>query len=335
MATIKDVARHAGVSTSTVSHVLNHTRFVSDEITARVQTAVTALNYAPSALARSLKTQQTKALGMLITTSTNPFFSEVVRGVEHRCYQLGYSLILCNTEGDAKRLRANLSSLLQKRVDGLLIMCTEMTDDLNAIFAQHPGLPTVVMDWGPSADYVDRIQDNSQHGGYLATRYLIEQGHRGIGYLIGPRDKATTRQRLEGYQQAMNEAGYAIDPAWLSEGALDCAGGAAAATQLFNQTDVSQLTALLTGNDLMALGAIHELRERGLSVPEDISLVGYDDIPMARYFSPALTSISQPKGELGRLAVDTLATRLQSPEQPAKLLTLDPTLVIRDSVSAR
>ena len=161
MATIKDIAKHAGVSTSTVSHVLNKTRFVSEEISTRVMAAVEELNYAPSALARSLKVKHTRTFGMLVTTSTNPFFGEVMKGVERRCYEKGYNLILCNTEGDPERMLSNLDTLLQKRVDGLLLMCSEVEGMKFDLFGRHKPVPVVVMDWGPIDFPSDKIQDNS------------------------------------------------------------------------------------------------------------------------------------------------------------------------------
>lgn len=150
MATMKDIARLAGVSTSTVSHVINKSRFVSDEIAERVNNAAQQLNYAPSALARSLKMNRTKTIGMLVTTSTNPFFGEVVKGVERSCYHQGYNLILCNTEGDNQRMKASINTLLQKRVDGLLLMCSTLEGERLDVFDRYPDIPIVVMDWARS-----------------------------------------------------------------------------------------------------------------------------------------------------------------------------------------
>lgn len=180
MATMKDVARLAGVSTSTVSHVINKDRFVSEAITAKVEAAIKELNYAPSALARSLKLNQTHTIGMLITASTNPFYSELVRGVERSCFERGYSLVLCNTEGDEQRMNRNLETLMQKRVDGLLLLCTETHQPSREIMQRYPTVPTVMMDWAPFDGDSDLIQDNSLLGGDLATQYLIDKGHTRI-----------------------------------------------------------------------------------------------------------------------------------------------------------
>ncbi|MGR5063426.1 substrate-binding domain-containing protein [Photobacterium sp. DNB22_13_2] len=330
MATIKDVAKHAGVSTSTVSHVLNKTRFVSEDISVRVMAAVKELNYAPSALARSLKVNHTRTFGMLVTTSTNPFFGEVVKGVERRCYEQGYNLILCNTEGDLARMRDSLDILLQKRVDGLLLMCSEVDGQAFDLFSRHQPVPTVVMDWGPIDFPSDKIQDNSHHGGYLATKHLIEQGHTQIGCLTGPLDKLTAQQRLSGYVQAMEEAGLDVNKQWIASGNFECEGGEIAFNDVLSRGPLP--TALFVCNDMMAMGVINTASKQGIRVPEDLSIVGYDDIKLAKYITPSLTTIHQPKHRLGQQAVDVLLEKIQNKHETNKVIQLEPTLVKRDSV---
>lgn len=333
MATIKDIARLAQVSTSTVSHVLNSTRFVSDSVKDRVLSAVKDLNYAPSALARSLKTKNTRTFGMLVTTSTNPFFAEVVKGVEAHCYLNGYSLILCNTEGDADRIRFSLSTLLQKQVDGLLLMCSEAEAPAFSQLSSQPNLPTVVMDWGPTDFQCDKIQDNSRQGGYLATRYLIEQGHKDIGCVSGPLDKLPSQQRLAGFVDAMTEANLPLQPQWQISGNFECDGGAAAFESLMQAP--TRPTAMFVSNDVMAMGFIHAAYYAGINIPEQLSVIGYDDIELARYLTPALTTIHQPKQQLGRTAVEVLLERLNNPGSSSKTIQLEPSLVIRDTVKSR
>lgn len=327
---MKDVARLAGVSTSTVSHVVNNSRFVSDEIRERILKAVADLNYSPSALARSLKINQTHTLGMIVTTSNNPFFAEVVAGVERICYQRGYTLVLCNTEGDPARLSHSLEALLQKRIDGLLLMCTEARSASAEVFDRHPAVPIVVMDWGPLNSKADRIQDNSALGGYLATRHLIEQGHRKIGLITGPLDKLPAQSRQHGYRQALDEAGIAFRPEYIVEGDFEFAGGITAMQQLLSLSE--HPTAVFAGNDVSAVGVYQALYRAGLSVPQDISVIGYDDIELARYLTPPLTTIHQPQEELYRKAVDTLLARIQGADDEPRLITLEPTLIQRESV---
>ncbi|MGY0157505.1 ribose operon transcriptional repressor RbsR [Edwardsiella tarda] len=330
MATMKDVARLAGVSTSTVSHVINNNRFVSESVRQRVQAAVQQLNYAPSALARSLKMNQTHTIGMLVTTSNNPFFAEVVRGVERSCYERGYSLILCNTEGDPARMSQSMETLLQKRVDGLLMMCTENFRPPQEMIARYPAMPTVMMDWALFDGPNDVIQDNSFLGGQIATRHLIERGYTRIACLAGPKDKTPSRQRLEGFLHEMAQAGLPVPESYILFGDFEFAGGVQAMRQLLALAQPPH--ALFTGNDAMAVGVYQVLFEAGLRVGEDIAVVGYDDIELARYMAPPLTTIHQPKDELGELAVDTLVYRLRHPTMEPQTLVLTPQLVARGSV---
>ncbi|MGO1245988.1 MAG: substrate-binding domain-containing protein [Oceanisphaera sp.] len=328
MATIKDVAQHAKVSTSTVSHVLNKTRFVSPEVTLRVEQAVKELRYAPSALARSLKVKETRTLGMLVTSSANPFFAEVVQGVEQRCFELGYSLALCNTQGDKKRLNSNIEMLLQKRVDGIILMCTQL--ELGAqIFERYPDVPLVLADWGPQDIAADIIQDGGQLGGQLATEHLIALGHRHIGCITGPLGRRAADERLAGFKTAMANAHLTVHDEWVCEGDFELAGGNIAMSQLL--TLPKRPTAVFIANDMMAAGALRALADAKVAVPEQMSIVGYDNIELAHYLVPALTSVEQPKAVMGALAVDTLLARIQQPNCPRRALTLKPELVIRHS----
>ncbi|EMP92707.1 ribose operon repressor [Vibrio paracholerae 87395] len=327
---MKDIARLAGVSTSTVSHVINKSRFVSDEIAERVNNAAQQLNYAPSALARSLKMNRTKTIGMLVTTSTNPFFGEVVKGVERSCYHQGYNLILCNTEGDNQRMKASINTLLQKRVDGLLLMCSTLEGERLDVFDRYPDIPIVVMDWGPILFASDKIQDNSLQGGYMAAKHLIECGHKEIGCITGPLIRHQAQMRYEGYKRALAEAGIAINPDWIVESDFECEGGYQAFEKLYQRGKLP--SALFVSNDMMAMGVIQAASQRGLRVPDDLSLIGYDDVHIAKFMTPALTTIHQPKYRLGKAAVDTLLYRLENPDTTAQVVQLEPTLVVRSSV---
>ncbi|ENM5737926.1 substrate-binding domain-containing protein [Vibrio mimicus] len=330
MATMKDIARLAGVSTSTVSHVINKSRFVSDEIAERVNNAAQQLNYAPSALARSLKMNRTQTIGMLVTTSTNPFFGEVVKGVERSCYHKGYNLILCNTEGDNQRMKASINTLLQKRVDGLLLMCSTLEGERLDVFDRYPDIPVVVMDWGPILFASDKIQDNSLQGGYMAAKHLIECGHKEIGCITGPLIRHQAQMRYEGYKRALAEAGLGIHPDWIIESDFECEGGYNAFEKLCERGKLP--SALFVCNDMMTMGVIQAANQRGLRVPDDISLIGYDDVHIAKFMSPALTTIHQPKYRLGKAAIDTLLYRLENPDTTAQVVQLEPTLVVRSSV---
>lgn len=330
---MKDVARLAGVSTSTVSHVINQNRYVSESVTLRVKNAIEQLNYAPSALARSLKMNRTNTIGMLLTTSNNPFYAEVVRGVERSCYELGYSLILCNTEGDLQRMNHSLETLLQKRVDGLLIMCTEAQGPSKEVLSRYPAVPTVMMDWSPFESGGDIIQDNSFLGGEMATRYLIEAGFTQIACIAGPQDKSPAQARFQGFIAAMKQASLPIPDEYIIFSDFEFAGGFESMNKLLALENRPK--AIFAGNDAMAVGAYQAIFRQGLKVPDDISIIGYDDIDLSPYMIPPLTTIHQPKDELGKLAVNQLIFRMDNPEASANVLVLTPKLVERQSVKHR
>ncbi|MDF7679543.1 ribose operon transcriptional repressor RbsR [Enterobacteriaceae bacterium ESL0689] len=326
---MKDVAREAGVSTSTVSHVINQDRFVSEATTIKVNAAIQRLNYAPSALARSLKLNQTRTIGMLITASSNPFYSELVRGVERSCFERGYSLMLCNTEGDEQRMKRNLETLMQKRVDGLLLLCSEIRQPAPEMMRCYPAVPTVMMDWAPFDGNSDLIQDNSLLGGEMATQYLIDKGYTRIACITGPLDKTPSQLRLAGYHAAMERAGLPHPEHYVITSDFEFSGGACAMQKLLALAERPQ--AVFISNDAMAVGAYQSLYLAGLSIPQDMALIGYDDIELARYMTPPLTTIHQPKDELGELAVDILIHRLAQPQQTQQRLQLTPELIVRGS----
>lgn len=330
MATIKDVAKLAGVSTSTVSHVMNATRFVSDDMRERVNEAVRALDYRPSSIARSLKVKRTGTIGMLVTTSSNPFFAEVVQGVEQRCYERGYTLFLCNTKGDVSRMKANLDALEEKRVDGLLVLCSVSNKALLRLFESQVSVPIVVTDGEPATDNIDRIYDNSQYGGYIATQHLIKMGHTQIGCVSGPMDRRSASERVEGFLKAMGEAGLKVRKDWIIEGDFNCESGIQAMRILHHLPE--RPDALFVCNDMMAFGVINEATRIGIQVPADLSIIGYDDIYIARYMTPPLTTIHQPTSKLGTMVVDTLLDRLDTKRSKGEIIRIEPNLVKRESV---
>ena len=329
MATIKDVAKMAGVSTTTVSHVINKTRFVAEETEKLVLQAIQDLKYSPSAVARSLKVNTTKSIGMIVTTSEAPYFAEIIHAVEEHCYRQGYSLFLCNTQNNAEKIRNHLDMLAQKRVDGILVMCSEYLPDSLNILTNFETIPMVVMDWGPNVD-TDIIQDNSFNGGYLATQHLIENGHTHIGIIAGELSKTTAKTRYEGFVHAMQEAGLTINPNWVMEGFFEPEDGYEYMNKILRQDTLP--TAVFCCNDVMALGAISAIGERGLRVPDDISIIGYDNIHASRFYAPPLTTIHQSKSRLGVQAVNLLFERINHKSEQRETIEIHPELVVRKSV---
>ena len=330
MATIKDVARIAGVSTTTVSHVINKTRFVAEATQERVRAAVEELNYAPSAVARSLKCNTTRTIGMLVTQSSNPFFAQVMHGVENYCYKQGYTLIVCNTEGSINKQRDYLRMLHEKRVDGLLVMCSDLTEELHALLERNSELPMVIMDWGPRNLTTDKIIDNSEEGGYLATRYLLGMGHTKIACLTGHKEKLTCVERIKGFERAMAESNVPVNYDFIVEGDFECETASAITEQLLNLP--VRPTAIFCFNDIMALAAVSKIQLMGLNIPEDISVIGYDNIDLSAYFSPPLTTIHQPKRRVGKTAVEILLERIKDKDHERRIFEMKPELVERSSV---
>lgn len=329
MATMKDIARLAQVSTSTVSHVINGSRFVSDEIREKVMRIVAELNYTPSAVARSLKVRETKTIGLLVTATNNPFFAEVMAGVEQYCQQHQYNLIIATTGGDAKRLQQNLQTLMHKQVDGLLLMCGDSRFQADIELAIS--LPLVVMDWWFTELNADKILENSALGGYLATKALVDAGHRKIGIITGNLKKSVAQNRLQGYKNALSEAKIALNPHWIIESHFDFEGGVLGIQSLLTQS--SRPTAVFCCSDTIAVGAYQAIQQQGLRIPQDLSIMGYDDIELARYLSPPLSTICQPKAELGKLAVEALLQRIKNPNENYRTLVLEPTCILRGSIS--
>ncbi len=332
MATIKDVAARAGVSISTVSHVLNHTRRVSDEATRNVLEAVNALNYAPNSVARSLKVNHTRTIGLLVTASANPFFAEVVKGVEDYCFSQGFSLILCNTENQLERQRHYLRMLMEKRVDGLLVICTDLDQEIQNLLRGYQQVPQVVMDWGGTSDFANVINDNVRSGAYLAGRHLMEQGHRHIACITGQLHKQTTQLRLDGVRDALGEFDVTLADSDILEGDYEMQSGHDAMLELLRRPQ--RPTAVFAFDDPMAIGAICAAAQAGLRIPEDLSVIGYDDVEMAQFSNPPLTTIRHPKAELGALAVELLVSRIRNKELSTEDVTVQPELIVRKSVAA-
>jgi len=338
MATIKDVARHAEVSVTTVSHVVNGTRHVSAEGRERVEQAIRALGYVPSAIARSLKRNNTRTLGMLIPNSSNPYFAEIVHAVEDRAFGAGYNVILCNTNDEPHRQGSYLQVLAERRIDGLIVVSTGQDATLPT---QLAGLqvPTVLVDREVEIDEQpgDLVETAHMQGGLLATQHLLTLGHRRIACIHGPAGLRPSEQRIAGWRSALAAAGCEHGDALLWNGHFTSQGGHdAMQAMLAAHADAASAppTAVFVCNDLMAMGALCAAHERGLRVPESLALVGFDDIELAAFTSPPLTTVAQPKLRIGALAVEMLLERIDGRRQAARQVMLQPELRVRASTAA-
>lgn len=333
MATIKDVARAAEVSVTTVSHVINGTRFVAPETAERVREAVERLGYAPSGVARALKANRTHTIGMMVTNSTNPFFAEVIQGVESACFARGYSLMLCNSEDDADKQHAYLAALRMKRIDALVVMTANMNPRAPAEFAEVADVPTLALD-AEETPGVSVVADDSYAGGMIAGQYLTQRGFSRIACITGPEAHPRSFERLSGFRAALNSAGVNLDPDLIVRGDLTVASGQAAMASLLDLPPDRRPQAVFCFNDMSAMGALCAASAAGLTVPRDVSVMGYDDIELAAYMSPPLTTIHQGTHELGRRAAEALISHLAGKAKLPRVLKLMPRLMERSSVGA-
>jgi len=327
-ASIRDVAARAGVSVTTVSHALNGTRFVSQQALAKVHEAAHALGYVPSEIARGLKHNTTRTLGMLVPNNSNSYFAEIIRGVEHHSYAAGYSLLLCNSNDDPQQQADHLRVLAERRVDGIVLVASGDDDAIVAV-CKDLRLPLVLVDREIETIAVDLIEVDHAAGGELATAHLLELGHERVACIVGPSDLRPSHQREAGWRRALGKAGIAPRPDELARGDFGPSGGAAAMRRLLRSPQPP--TAVFVCNDMMAIGALHAAHAEGVRVPEDLSIVGFDDTFQATIVTPHLTTVRQPLAELGRMGVSLLTRLLVGQRLDARRIELSTTLVVRDS----
>lgn len=327
--TIRHVAARARVSTATVSAVVNRSRRVSDELSKRVWDAVAEVGYTPNGIARSLRQRYTATIGLVVPDNSNPFFAEIAKGVENEGFDAGYSVIICNSNGLLERETRLLESLMGRRVDGIIYFGSSSgTDHLRPLVGNQ--MPLVVFNREIDNSSVDSFQVDNYRIGYIGTRYLTEMGHVQIA-CVGPAALETpSARRVDGYKQALVERGLTWDEELVQWGDNHMGGGKEAMRRILS----SGLTfsAVFATNDLMAMGAIAALREAKLRVPEDVSVVGVDDIPFAAFTDPPLTTVAIPKAEAGRQAVGLLIERLTGAfSGEGRRVMLECKLIVRSS----
>jgi len=329
-ASIRDVAARAGVSVTTVSHTLNGTRFVSEQARAKVHEAAHALGYVPSEVARGLKHNTTRTLGMLVPNNSNPYFAEIIRGVEHHSFAAGYSLLLCNSNDDVRQQADHLRVLAERRVDGIVLVAS---GDDGAIVAvcKDLRLPLVLVDREIETIAVDLIEVDHAAGGELATAHLLGLGHAGVACIGGPSDLRASHQREAGWRRALDKAGIVPRADEVVRGDFGPASGAAAMRRLLQAPRPP--TAVFVCNDMMAIGALHAAHEAGIAVPAQLSVVGFDDIELAAYTSPPLTTVAQPKEAIGTGAAGLLLERLRDGRTEPRRTVLQPALHLRSSTA--
>ncbi len=331
-ATIHDVAAAAAVSVATVSRVLNGTANVMPETLARVRAAVDTLNFVPSSVARNLSLQRTNTLGLLFPEISGPFFAQSLRGIESVASAAGYNLLIYSMSAHPDINAITSIPMGAQNTDGLLIMSDAVSDDfVRKLYAMH--MPLVLVYRSLPGLPLPAVTVENKHGARRLVEHLIGLGHRRIAFINGPRANEDSDWRARGYYEALAAHGLTHDPALAVEGGFSEETGAAGARELLARG--AEFTALFAADDEMAIGAIAVLNAAGLRVPQDVAVVGFDDIVTARYIQPPLTTVRAPTEQVGREAVRLLLSAIAGAPPPAQTLLLPVELVIRQSCGYR
>lgn len=329
--TISDVAKLAGVSYQTVSRVVNNKPDVSESTRKRIQKIIKETGYRPSQIARSLVTARTATIGLVVPDISNPFFSAVARGVEQLAYSQGYSILLCNTGEDVTRELDVLHTLHERYVDGVIV-CGLRQEDALLQEALANFKAAVLVNRRLQGEPVPAVLVDDELGGYLNTQHLIQMGHTAIGFLAGPAASYSGTQRRLGYSRALADAGIPLRERWITYFTPTVADGETAAEVMLSANP--ELTALICHNDLMAVGALRYCASSLRRVPEDIAIIGFDDIMLATLVSPPLSTCHVPRVEVGRIAVSMLIEQINDQADPSVEIVIQPHLVIRASTAA-
>ena len=329
--TIKDIAKRANVSVATVSHVMNKTRFVSKILQDRVKKAIEELDYHPNIMAGSLRSRKTRVIGLIVPDNSNQLFAALSKSIEQVSSSSDYNLMLCNSSYDFEMELSCIGVIRSKKVDGLIIIPTMTSPDpINQLVDNK--LPVVILHHILLGCRADSVIVNNIEGTYEATRHLIDLGHRHIGYIDRPVDLPHSRERLNGYKKALEEKGIKEDDNVIRCNGFKYINGSETMKNLLKQKP--EMTAVLAFNDTIAIGAIRAIDDKGLKVPDDISIVGFDDIELCSFITPRLTTVHFPKYKMAEEAVGLLLKRVKNPavKKPVKkVLPLD--LVVRESTS--
>ena len=330
MSSIRDVAREAGVSTATVSHVINSTRFVSEEVRARVLAAVEKCGYYPNAHARSLASGRSHVLGLVVSDISNPFFPELVKAIESAAFERGYDVMLSNTNYDPERTSHYIRRFIERKLAGVVVMTSELDAELIDELARRE-VSVVFLDLGEPGIHMSNLRVNYESGIEEAISHLVSLGHTEISFIGGPTHLRSAARRREAFIASMRR--HLPDArAEVFRGDFKLEGGRRAACEMLDSRE--RPTAVVAANDMMALGAMVEFRAAGLHIPRDVSIVGFDDIAFATLCEPPLTTVCLPRAELGRRAVEALMTAIERPDQQGVEINIPTYLVTRGSTAA-
>ena len=329
MPTIRDVAKRAGVAPITVSRAINRSGPVSEETRKRVESAIDELGYVPNRVATSLRSNRTHLVALILSDITNTFWVEIMRGIEDTVTKRGFHMILGNSDDSAVKEEELLRSLAERRVDGFILRPAD-TQGKSVKLAQSYGIPIVILDYALPDVKVDIVRGDSEGGAYQLTKLLLDLGHRRIAILSGPRRASTATMRVDGYRRALEEVGVEVGPGWIYYGDFTLESGHRMTEQALALAP--RPTALLAANNRIAFGMLRALRDAGLRVPEDISVVGFDELPIEAAEHPFLTVAEQSPNDIGRRAAELLLSRVSGQAPSASQEIVLPTKVVfRDS----
>ena len=326
--TIRDVAARAGVSMSTVSHVINGTRFVSDEKRAAVLAAMQDLGYRPNTLARSLRRNRTLTIGVVVPDSSNPFFADIARGIEDACFDLGYIVMICSTDENPDKERVYVDNLIERQIDGVVIVVARFGSQSVQMLIDH-GVPTVVVDRDVPGLNVDAVVIDNYGGGYVVGEHFVERGYCRPACIAGLSYGVPVQERIRGYRDALGAYGIALTDDLIEPGDFQFQGGLLAFERLVARHP--EIDAVFACNDRLAVGAMRAAGERGYAIPARLGIAGFDNIDLSAYTMPSLTTVAQPKYQMGQQAAALLLRRLEEPATPTTLVRLGTHLEPRES----
>lgn len=330
MAVIKDVAKLAQVSVGTVSKYLNNPQNLKDETRRRVEDAINILQYHPSPLARSMRTGKTDTIAVIVPDITNPFFAEVYNSIRINAVKNGYTPILFTAEDDSETLKVYLANISKRQIDGL-ILCFVDEDELIEGFIDQlqTAIPIVLISWDINSTRLNCVSVDVFEGVYKATQHLISLGHKKIAYVGGPEKNRISKQKFSGYLKALNEAGLEINPDYVYHGDFSLKTGYYAARKLSMLLALPD--ALVAENDIIGIGSMKFFKQRRIRVPEDVAVIGFDNIMLSAIYDPALSTISLPIQQMGEEVVKLLTTAINKPNSKNKLVILKNELIVRSS----
>lgn len=337
MSTIYEIAKKACVSSATVSRVINNHKSIRKETKQKVMKVLKEMNYYPHAGARNLRTKRTHMISLIIPDIENQFFPALARGVQDRARELGYYMLLCNTdEGESEEI-SYMNMLREHHIDGFIITPSgaKINKKSNEYLfkSKKDNLPFIMIGHRLEDPTIDMVTVDTEEGAYEAVRHLIRLGHQRIGCLAGPISKGLSRGRLRGYRKALTDHGLKTDEDLIVEGDLRQGSGYTQMKQLLGIKDPP--TGIFAINDMVAIGAVKAIEEKKLRIPKDIAVAGFDDIPLASIVKPSLTTVVQPKYEMGRIASEVLINRIEKRIQEPQRIILKTRLVVRESTLDR